>query len=320
MPFEADAARRHRTPKRRHRATNRAACDAGLRQRGSLAVRFAEEAVAARRAAPRTTRGGQPRHSALATLAAPALRAVLRPGLRQAGGLTGPILRLLGPDPAVPDHATPGRRAATPGVPRPRSGGGPLHPLVDGAGLRPGGAGERPVEKHGARTRRARRDRARARTSAPGGSGPSRRPRARPATVPASGPCSTSPRGRRRRSPATAPATGRTRATPSPNATPRRRRSPPRRDAAPGAAAGAEPARRDRRPRPIAGHGRAGRQKASGYDRRASAKSAVSRYERVVGDALRSRTDRRRAAGVAVAVRAPNRLPEPGRPESVRVA
>ena len=107
MPFEANAARRHRIPERRHRATNWAACDAGLRQRGSLTVRFAEEAVAARGAAPRTTRGGQPRYSALATLAALALRAVLRPGLRQAGGLTGPILRLLGPDPAVPDHATP---------------------------------------------------------------------------------------------------------------------------------------------------------------------------------------------------------------------
>jgi hypothetical protein len=37
-----------------------------LRQRGSLTVWFSEEAIAAWRAEPRTTRGGQPLYSALA--------------------------------------------------------------------------------------------------------------------------------------------------------------------------------------------------------------------------------------------------------------
>jgi hypothetical protein len=61
-------------------------------------------------------------------------------------------------------------------------------------------------------------------------------------------------------------------------------------------------------------------QKASGYNRRALAESAISRYKRVVGDALRSRTDRRRATEAAIAARALNRMLELGRPESVRVA
>jgi hypothetical protein len=46
----------------------------------------------------------------------------------------------------------------------------------------------------------------------------------------------------------------------------------------------------------------------------------MSRYKRVIGDALRSRTDRRRAIEVAVAARALNRMLELGRPESVESA
>ena len=95
---------------------------------------------------------------------------------------------------------------------------------------------------------------------------------------------------------------------------------PPRRDAVPSVAAETAPAQRDGHLRCIAEHGRMGWQKASGYNRRALAESAVSRYKRVVGDALRSRTDRRRATEVAIAARAPNRMLELGRPESVRIA
>ena len=80
------------------------------------------------------------------------------------------------------------------------------------------------------------------------------------------------------------------------------------------------PTQRDLHLRHIAEHGRLGWQKASGYNRRALAEAAMSRYKRVIGDALRSRTDRRRATEVAVAARALNRMLELGRPESVRVA
>ena len=155
VPFKANAARRHRIPRQRHRVTNWAAYDASLRQRGSLTVWFTEEAVAAWRAAPRTTRGGQPWYSPLAILTALTLRAVFRLGLRQTEGLVGSILRLLGLELRVPDHTTLSRRAEGLPVPRPRSGGGPLHLLVDSTGLRLSGPGEWLVEKHGTRTRRS---------------------------------------------------------------------------------------------------------------------------------------------------------------------
>ena len=95
---------------------------------------------------------------------------------------------------------------------------------------------------------------------------------------------------------------------------------PPRRDAVPSEAAEAAPTQRDRHLRCIAERGRLGWQKASGYNRRALAEAAMSRYKRVIGDALRSRTDGRRATEVAIAARALNRMLELGRPESVRIA
>ena len=125
MPFEANAARRHRIPRQRHRVTNWAAYEAGLRQRGSLTVWFTDEAIAAWRAEPRTTPGGQPWYSPLAVLTALTLRAVFRLGLRQTEGLVGSILRLLGLELRVPDHTTLSRRAGTLEVPRPRPTGGP---------------------------------------------------------------------------------------------------------------------------------------------------------------------------------------------------
>ncbi len=78
MPFKANAARRHHIPKQKHRVTNWAEYDAGLRARGSLTVWFTPEAVAAWAAAPRTTRGGQASYSDLAIATALTLRAVFR--------------------------------------------------------------------------------------------------------------------------------------------------------------------------------------------------------------------------------------------------
>ena len=46
----------------------------------------------------------------------------------------------------------------------------------------------------------------------------------------------------------------------------------------------------------------------------------VSRWKRVIGDALRSRTDGRQATEVAIAVQVLNRMLDLGRPEYVRVA
>jgi hypothetical protein len=78
VPFKANADRRHHIPKQRHRATNSAAYDAVLRQRGSLTVWFTDTAIAAWRAEPRTSRGGQSHYSALAIATALTLRSVFR--------------------------------------------------------------------------------------------------------------------------------------------------------------------------------------------------------------------------------------------------
>ena len=85
-----------------------------MRACGSLTVWFSEEVVAAWRAEPRTTRGGQPWYSALAITTALTLRAVFRLALRQTEGLIGSILQLLGLDLAVPDRTTLCRRSHAP--------------------------------------------------------------------------------------------------------------------------------------------------------------------------------------------------------------
>ena len=80
------------------------------------------------------------------------------------------------------------------------------------------------------------------------------------------------------------------------------------------------PTQRDEHLRLIAERGRMGWQKASGYNWRALVEADISRFKRVIGDALRSRTDERQATEVAVAVSVLNRMLQLGRPESVRIA
>jgi hypothetical protein len=111
MPFKANADRRHHVPKQKRKVTNWATYDASLHRRGSLTVWFTEEAIAAWRAEPRMTRGGQPWYSPLAILTALTLRAVYRLALRRTEGLIGSIINLLGLTLAVPDHSTLSRRS-----------------------------------------------------------------------------------------------------------------------------------------------------------------------------------------------------------------
>jgi hypothetical protein len=61
-------------------------------------------------------------------------------------------------------------------------------------------------------------------------------------------------------------------------------------------------------------------QKATGYNWRALVEADISRYKRVIGDALRSHTDARQATEVVIAARVLNRMLALGRPESVRAA
>ena len=127
-----------------------------MRRRGSLTVWFTDEAIAAWRAEPRTTPGGQPHYSTLAITTALTMRTVFGLALRQTEGLIGSVIALLGLALAVPDHSTLSRRSKTLEVPpRRRLGAGPLHLLVDSTGLKLGGAGEWLVEKHGTSRRRS---------------------------------------------------------------------------------------------------------------------------------------------------------------------
>jgi hypothetical protein len=308
VPFKLNQDRRHHIPRQKRKVTNWREYDACLRQRGSLTVWFTAEAVQAWQAEPRTTRGGQPDYSPLAILTALTLRAVFR---------------LLGLDLAVPDHTTLCRRAETLEVPqpRPRSDGEPMHLLVDSTGLKLCGAGEWLIEKHGTRTRRSWRklhfdmdaDTGQVVAAVLTDRDVDDGARVGPLLDQVDGPVASLTgdgaydqegiySGVAARHPEAAVIV------------------PPRSSAVPSATAETAPIQRDQHLQAIAETGRMGWQKASGYNIRARAEAAVSRYKRVIGDTLRSQTDGRQATEVAIAVGVLNRMLELGRPESVRIA
>jgi hypothetical protein len=153
MPNKHHDARRHHIPKITFKVTNWSAYEAGLRRRGSLTLWVSDEAIAAWRAAPRKTPGGQARYSETAIETALMVRLVFHQPLRQTEGLLGSLLELMGVDLPVPDHTTISRRAArlTP-VLRTDLSGGPVTLVIDSTGLKVYGAGE--WHQHGVRGRR----------------------------------------------------------------------------------------------------------------------------------------------------------------------
>ena len=94
----------------------------------------------------------------------------------------------------------------------------------------------------------------------------------------------------------------------------------PRTNAVPSSTAETTSTQRDRHLHLLAEQGRMAWQAATGHNWRALVEADVSRLKRVIGDALRSRTDRRRATEVAIAVGVLNRMLDPGRPWCVRIA
>ena len=321
MPFKVNQDRRHHIPRQRYQVTNWPEYDAALRQRGSLTVWFSEAAIAAWGAERRRTPGGQPRYSALAIATALTLRAVFRLALRQTEGLIGSLIRLLGLDLAVPDHSTLSRRAETLQLVRPASSTEPAHLLVDSTGLRLCGPGEWLVEKHGSRTRRSWKKLhlgvdadtgeiiATTLTSHDVDDGSQVAPLLDEVKCPVASFTGDGAFDRDdvydeivMRHPDAAIIV------------------PPRSNAVPSNAAATAPTQRDKHLRLIAKHGRMNWQKVSGYNDRALVEADIGRYKRVIGDALRSRTDARQNTELAVAVRALNRMLELGRPEYVRIA
>jgi hypothetical protein len=321
LPFKALAARRHHIPKQKHRVTNWAEYDAGLRARGSLTVWFTPEAIEAWSAEPRTGRGGQPRYSSLAITTALTLRAVFRLALRQTEGLIGSILRLLGLDLAVPDHSTLSRRAETLEVPRPRCGGEPVHLLVDSTGLRLCGPGEWLMEKHGTKRRRAWKmlhlatdaDTGHIVASVLTDKDADDGSQVGPLLDRVDGSvASFTGDGAYDRDNVYAEVAAR-----HPDAVVV---VPPRSSAVPSGTAKTAPTQRDAHLRCIAERGRMGWQRASGYNWRALVEADIARWKRVIGDGLRSQTDGRQATEVAIAADLLNRMLDLGRPEYVRIA
>ncbi len=320
MPFKANAERRRHIPRQRHRVTNWAEYDAGLRARGSLTVWFTAEAIEAWRAEPRTGRGGQPRYSALAIATALTLRTVFRLALRQTEGLIGSILALLGLDLAVPDHSTLSRRAETLEAARPRRGREPVHLLVDSTGLRLCGPGEWLEERHGTRRRRSWRKLHLATDADTGHVVASVLTDKDADDGSQVGPlldridgsvASLTADGAFDRDDVYAEVVAR-----HPDAAVV---VPPRASAVPSEAAETAPTQRDAHLRCIAERGRMGWQKVSGYNWRALVESDIARWKCVIGDGLRSWRDGRQRTEVAIAADVLNRMLDLGRPEYVRI-
>jgi hypothetical protein len=320
VPFKHHAKHRHHIPKPRYRVTNWPEYDAALRRRGSLTVWITDEAIAAWRAEPRTTPGGQPYYSAMAITMALTMRAVFRLALRQTEGLIGSVIALLGLTLPVPDHSTMSCRSRTlRPPPLRRSGTGLLHLLVDSTGLKLGGAGEWLVEKHGTSRRRSWR---KLHIGIDAGSG----------EIVANGLTEKDVDDAARTGAllnqisnpiASFTADGaydqdRVYAAVAERHPDAAVIVPPRSAAALSASAETAPTRRDQHIQVSAMHGRMGWQKSSGYNVRAKVEAAIGRYKRVIGDALRSRTDETEATEVAIAARALNQMLGFGRPNYVR--
>ena len=67
-------------------------------------------------------------------------------------------------------------------------------------------------------------------------------------------------------------------------------------------------------------NGSGGWQKSSGDNLRTKVEAPIGRYKRVIGDALRSRTDETEATEIAIAAAALDRMLALGRPNYVRIA
>jgi hypothetical protein len=156
MPHKFNADRRDKIPKQKHRVTNWAEYNEGLRRRGDLTVWISEDALGLWAAPRRTTRGGQPRYSDLAIELCLTLGVVFRQPLRQTQGLMRSIAGLLGIAIAVPNFSTLSRRGNGLSLSaRPRvDGQAAIHLAVDSTGLKIFGEGDWLEEKHKNRAKR----------------------------------------------------------------------------------------------------------------------------------------------------------------------
>jgi len=156
MPHKFNAARRHKFTKRQYRVTNWAKYYESLRRRGDLTIWIADEALGQWLAPRRTTRGGQPKYSAMAITMCLTLGVVYKLPLRQTQGLMRGIAKLMGLVIPVPDFSTLSRRGQRLNLSaKPRAKiSDPVHLVVDSTGLKIFGEGEWLHDKHKAKLKR----------------------------------------------------------------------------------------------------------------------------------------------------------------------
>jgi hypothetical protein len=121
----------------RYVVKNWSAYDRALRHRGDVTVWISEEAVAAWLKSDKRTAGGDPVYADLAIETVLMVRTFFHLPLRQAEGFVAAVFGLMGIDLPVPDHTTlsrrgPGLPVRLPAVPAT----GPVEILVDSTGLR----------------------------------------------------------------------------------------------------------------------------------------------------------------------------------------
>nr|WP_256445806.1 IS5 family transposase [Skermanella sp. TT6] len=268
-----------------------------MRQRDSLTMWFTDDAIAAWKAALRTTPGGQQHYSDLAITTALALR--------QTEELIGSILQLLGLE--------------LPAQPRPT--GGPIHLMVDSSGLKLGGPGEWLAGKHGTSRRRLWRKLNIGFDAVTG-------------RIVASiltehdvdDASQVEPLLDRIAEPVdlflgdggydrTGVYTALDERHPDAKVI-----VPPHADAVLSATADTNPTQRDRHIQAIADRGRMAWQRDSGYNQRAKVEGLFARWKQVIGDGLCFHSDEARATEVTIAAQVLNRMLDLGRPDSVRVA
>jgi hypothetical protein len=323
MPFQHHAARRHHIPQARYKVRNWREYDAGLRRRGSLTLWITDEALAAWRAAPRITPGGQALYSDVAIETVLTLRTVLHLPLRQTEGLVASLAVLHGLEIRAPDHSTLSRRASgLEVISRRKLPDGPRHVLVDSTGLKVYGRGEWLQEKHSVRARRTWRkphllvdagthEIVASELTANAVDDASRvgclldQVEAPLATFTGDGADDTEATDRlvAERQPADPPAIV----------------VPPRSTAVFSATADSVPTQRDRHLQAIRENGRMAWQKQSGYTVRSRVEVAIGRDKQIIGPALRAQRLPNQKTEVAIAVAVLNRMAQAGMPVSVRV-
>ena len=319
MPHKHNAGRRHHIPKKAHCVTNWPEYEAGLRSQGSPTLWITSEALTHWQALRRTTPGGQPRYSDLAIETTLMLGSALQMRLRQAEGLLGSVVQLMGLTLPVPGHTTLSRRAKQrPAVSRAQLPEGLLDVLIDSTGLQVYGAGQWLQEKHGVKSRRRWRKLHLAVNAGTGqivahtltdqeGDDPSQ-----------VAPLLDQIPGEIGRFIADGAYDG----APTYQTVARHSAAgqiviPPRSTAVRSCETG-PPTQRDRHLEAITAHGRLGWQKATGYGRRALVETTMGRYKALIGPRLRARHPDAQQTEAAIGVAVLNRMLASARPKSVR--